>query len=136
MSVSRVRENLMHGLTGGGWKRSAGQGRSESCPGETPGRGAETYRRSTPPRQPPTLLRPGVSSAVFGYLSHYAWLRVGRWLGRKHHRSGWKDLRRRYCVDGWWPASEERSLFNPAKVSTTRYRYRGAVIPTPWPTMG
>jgi RNA-directed DNA polymerase len=80
--------------------------------------------------------RPGVSSAVFGYLSHYAWLRVGRWLCRKHHRSGWKDLRRRYCVDGWWPASEERSLFNPAKVSTTRYRYRGAVIPTPWPTMG
>ena len=80
--------------------------------------------------------RPGVSSAVFGYLSHYAWLRVGRWLCRKHHRSGWKDLRRRYCADGWWPASEERSLFNPAKVSTTRYRYRGAVIPTPWPTMG
>jgi len=51
----------MHGLTGGGWKRSAGQGRSESCPGETPGRGAETYRRSTPPRQPPTLLLPGRS---------------------------------------------------------------------------
>ena len=24
--------------------------------------------------------RPGVSSAVFGYLSYYAWLRVGRWL--------------------------------------------------------
>jgi len=80
--------------------------------------------------------RPGVSSAVFGYLSHYTWLQVGRWLRRKHHKSGWKDLRRRYCDDGWWPASEERSLFNPAKVSTTRYRYRGAVIPTPWPVMG
>jgi hypothetical protein len=23
-------------------------------------------------------------------------------------------------------------LFNPAKVTTTRYRYRGAQIPTPW----
>jgi RNA-directed DNA polymerase len=79
--------------------------------------------------------RPGVSSAVFHYLSYYTWLRVGRWLRRKHPKSGWKDLRRRYCGDGWWPASEERSLFNPAKVSTTRYRYRGAVIPTPWPAM-
>ena len=29
-----------------------------------------------------------------------------------------------------------RELFNPAKVRTTRYRYRGAVIPTPWPVTG
>jgi len=77
--------------------------------------------------------RPGVSSATFSYLSHYTWQQVIRWLRRKHHRTTWKDLRRRYCDDGWWPASDERSLFNPAKVSTTRYRYRGAVIPTPWP---
>jgi len=53
--VSRVRENRMHGSTGGGWKRSVGHGRSEMCLGETLGTGAETYRRSTPPRQPPTL---------------------------------------------------------------------------------
>ena len=79
--------------------------------------------------------RPGVSSAAFRYLSYYTWLQVGRWLRRKHPKSGWKDLRRRYCDDGWWPASEARSLFNPAKVSTSRYRYRGAVIPTPWPAM-
>jgi RNA-directed DNA polymerase len=26
--------------------------------------------------------RPGVSSAAFGYLSYYAWLRVGLWLRR------------------------------------------------------
>ena len=77
--------------------------------------------------------RPGVSSATFSYLSHYTWQQVSRWLRRKHHRTTWKDLRRRYCDDGWWPASDEGSLFNPAKVSTTRYRYRGAVIPTPWP---
>jgi RNA-directed DNA polymerase len=24
-------------------------------------------------------------------------------------------------------------LFNPEKVGTTRYRYRGSDIPTPWP---
>ncbi|MQA17067.1 MAG: hypothetical protein GEV09_23920 [Pseudonocardiaceae bacterium] len=45
----------MHGSTGGDWKRSVDHGRSESCSGETPSRSAETYRRSTPPRQSPTL---------------------------------------------------------------------------------
>jgi RNA-directed DNA polymerase len=39
----------------------------------------------------------------------------------------------RFCGGGWWPASAERELFNPAKVRTTRYRYRGSVIPPPWP---
>ncbi|AVH55133.1 MULTISPECIES: group II intron reverse transcriptase/maturase [Streptomyces] len=81
--------------------------------------------------------RPGVSSAAFGYLSFYTWQQVGRWLRRKHRRSSWKDLRHRYYKGGvWWPASEERSLFNPAKVGTTRYRYRGTKIPTPWPVTG
>jgi hypothetical protein len=81
----------MHGLTGGGWKRSAGQGRSESCPGETPGRGAETYRRSTPPRQPPTLLRYGNSARVLGQVGNYALWRLGLWLSKKgNRRHGWR----------------------------------------------
>jgi RNA-directed DNA polymerase len=80
--------------------------------------------------------QPGVSSAVFQYLSAYMWRRVMEWLRRKHRRITWKDLRRRYCDGQWWPASEDRELFNPAKVRTTRYRYRGTVIPTPWPTTG
>ena len=33
---------------------------------------------------------------------------------------------------GWWPTEGQVTLFNPAAVSTTRYRYRGAAIPTPW----
>jgi hypothetical protein len=37
---------------------------------------------------------------------------------------------------GWWPGTTERVLFNPAKVRTTRYRYRGAAIPSPWPAAG
>jgi RNA-directed DNA polymerase len=78
--------------------------------------------------------RPGVSSATFKYLSSYTWARVIRWLRRKHRRITVKELRRRFCGGGWWPGTEERSLFNPAKVSTTRYRYRGTVIPTPWPS--
>jgi RNA-directed DNA polymerase len=80
--------------------------------------------------------RPGVSSAAFGYLRQYAWRRVLGWLRRKHRRSTWKDIRRRYCGGGWWPASDDRELFNPAGVHTTRYRYRGKQIPTPWPVTG
>lgn len=80
--------------------------------------------------------RPGVSSVTFAYLSHYTWQTVGRWMRRKHRKSTWKEIRHRYCGGGWWPASENRELFNPAKVSTTRYRYRGTKIPAPWPIAG
>ena len=76
--------------------------------------------------------RPGVSAATFGYLGHHVWWKVGRWLRRKHPRITWEQLRRRYCGHGWWPTSPERQLFNPATVHTTRYQYRGAVIPSPW----
>jgi hypothetical protein len=61
-----------------------------------------------------------VSSCAFAYLSYYTWQQVGGWLRR--NRATWKDIRRRYCAAGWWAASEERQLFNPAKVTTTRYR--------------
>ncbi|MGQ4363570.1 group II intron reverse transcriptase/maturase [Streptomyces sp. SAS_272] len=80
--------------------------------------------------------RPGVSSATFQYLSSYTWSQVMKWLRRKHLRINRKDLRRLYCGGGWWPAGEERTLFDPGKVRTTRYRYRGTVIPSPWPTAG
>lgn len=80
--------------------------------------------------------RPGVSSTTFQYLSDYVWKRVVRWLYRKHAGFRWKDFRRRYCGGGTWPASDKRTLFDPGKVRTTRYRYRGAVIPTPWNAKG
>jgi RNA-directed DNA polymerase len=80
--------------------------------------------------------RPGVSYATFAYLSDYLWHAVWRWLLRKHPKTRWKEIRRRNCRVGSWPASEDRTLFNPVEVGTTRYRYRGAAIPTPWPTMG
>jgi RNA-directed DNA polymerase len=108
----------------------------------------KTLRRTVEPNQPlddllrrlnATLrgwcgyFRAGVSSAVFAYLSHYVWQTVWRWLRRKHRKSTWKQLRRRYCGGGWWPASEERELIDLEKIGTSRYRYRGAVIPSPWP---
>ncbi|MFC3898471.1 group II intron reverse transcriptase/maturase [Lentzea rhizosphaerae] len=78
--------------------------------------------------------RPGVSSVTFSYLSHYVWQTVWRWIRRKHNRTGWKELRHRYCGGGWWPTGQDRMLFDPEKMSTTRYRYRGSVIPSPWAT--
>ncbi|AEH09117.1 MULTISPECIES: group II intron reverse transcriptase/maturase [Protofrankia] len=77
--------------------------------------------------------RPGVSSVTFAYLKHYVFETVWRWIRRKHRRSTWKELRHRYCGGGWWPTGQSRELFDPEKVSTTRYRYRGSVIPSPWP---
>jgi len=81
-----------------------------------------------------TYFRPGVSSVAFNYLRAFTWQQVFRWLRRKHPRTNWKELRRRFTVAGWWPADGAVILFNPAAVSTTRYRYRGARIPSPWPS--
>ena len=78
--------------------------------------------------------RPGVSSVAFGYLRAFTWRQVIRWLRRKHPGITWKELRRRYCNGGWWPADGEVILFNPGAVRTTRYRYRGTKIPSPWPS--
>jgi RNA-directed DNA polymerase len=80
--------------------------------------------------------RPGVSSATFQHVSSYVWKRVMKWLKRKHRRTSWKELRRRYCDGRWWPASNERELFDPAKGGTARYRDRGTAIPSPWPVTG
>jgi len=79
-----------------------------------------------------TYFRPGVSSRAFQYLRAFTWRRVIGWLRRKHPKANWKQLRRRYLPDGWWPAEPKIRLFNPGAVTTTRYRYRGAAIPSPW----
>ena len=78
--------------------------------------------------------RHGVSSDTFGYLRHYTWWRVVRWLRRKHRRTGWKKLRARFLrYDGkTWVSDGTVELFDPMKVAVTRYRYRGNSIPTPW----
>ena len=73
----------------------------------------------------------GVSAATFGYLDAQVWRRVTHWLRKRHPRSTWADLRRRY-LPGWRPTEGEVTLFNPATVSVSRYRYRGAAIPSPW----
>ena len=79
------------------------------------------------------FFRPGVSSKTFQYLSAYVWRRVAGWIRRKHPGISRKEFRRRYGGGGWWPRGQELALFNAGLVTTTRYRYRGSVIPSPWP---
>ena len=95
---------------------------------------AETYRRPTPPRQPPTLLRHAVCKHTFGRLAHFVWWRVACWL-RTLHRWGWKDFRRRFTTPQgtWKPLSADGiTLFNIEAVPVTRYRWRANNIPSPW----
>ena len=80
--------------------------------------------------------RPGVSAAAFAGLARYTLDRFMRWARRKHRRVTVKTIRRRYCNGGWWPVTTEIGLFNPDKMRTTRYRYRGTAIPGPWPVSG
>jgi RNA-directed DNA polymerase len=78
--------------------------------------------------------RHGVSKATFDYLNAYSWRRVVIWLRHKHPRASWKWLRRRY-LPGWRPTEDDVTLLNPMSVPVTRYRYRAARIPSPWPSV-
>ena len=79
-----------------------------------------------------TYFRPGVSSAALQYLHAFVQQRVMNWLGRKYRQVSWSEIRRRYCPNGWWPAENGVALFDPRTVRTTRYRFRGTAIPSPW----
>lgn len=76
--------------------------------------------------------RHGVSKATFGYLADYTWHRVYNWLRRKHPHATWKFLRRRYLATGSWSEQGGIALLDCGAVKVSRYRYRGAAIPTPW----
>jgi RNA-directed DNA polymerase len=108
----------------------------------------KTLCRSIEPNQPLDVLprrvnsklrgwagcfKAGVSSAVFSYLSHYTWKTVWRRLLRKHRTLTRTQIRRRQFGGGWWPAGDRYELIDLQKIGTTRYRYRGSVIPSPWP---
>jgi len=68
---------------------------------------------------------------TFAYLGNYTWWRVMRWLRKKHPKLTWKQLRRRYFGTGGIQA-RGITLYNPASMRILRYRYRGALICTPW----
>nr|WP_276969831.1 group II intron maturase-specific domain-containing protein [Ferrimicrobium acidiphilum] len=76
--------------------------------------------------------RHGVSKDSFAYLHQYTWLRVVHWLRRKYRRANWGWLRRHYLANAWMPEQDGEVLFDCRSVQVTRYRYRGAAIPSPW----
>jgi RNA-directed DNA polymerase len=79
--------------------------------------------------------RYGVSKRTFDYLGQFTWNRVLRWLRRKHPKASWGWLRRRY-LPRWWPTHGKTALLRCGQVTVSRYRYRGAQIPTPWTATG
>jgi RNA-directed DNA polymerase len=74
----------------------------------------------------------GSSSGTFGYLNHYMWWRVARWLRKRHGRLSWRTLQRRVFTDGYRIVADGMELFNPASVATVKNRWRGHHIPSPW----
>jgi RNA-directed DNA polymerase len=80
-----------------------------------------------------TYFRHGVSKATFHYLDQYTWHRVVRWIRRRHNKTKWDLLWRRFLPNRR-PVEDGVVLFQPQTVTVSRYRYRAANIPTPWPT--
>jgi RNA-directed DNA polymerase len=78
--------------------------------------------------------RHAVAKTAFRRLAHFVWNRVVRWWRTLHHWT-WKEFRRRFTTPQgrWKPLSAEGTvLFDLAAVPVSRYRYRGAAIPSPW----
>jgi RNA-directed DNA polymerase len=73
----------------------------------------------------------GVSKRTFSYLDHFAFWRIVGWLKKRHPNLGMRTLVRRH-LPGWRIAAGGIEFFRATRVSVTRYRYRGARIPTPW----
>jgi RNA-directed DNA polymerase len=75
--------------------------------------------------------RHGVSARTFGYLDHFTWWRIFGWRRKRHAGLNKGDLVRRH-LQNWEVRDGHIEMFRPQKVAITRYRYRGAQIPTPW----
>ena len=75
-----------------------------------------------------------MSARVFHHLDNHAWWRIVGWIRAKHKgktRLGWKELRRRFCDQGWRLAYEGAVFTGASSVAVTRYRYRGSTIRDP-----
>jgi len=75
----------------------------------------------------------GVSKRTFSYLYHFTWWRIVGWLRKRHHGLGGGTFRRR-VIPNWEIRDGKTELLRPDQIAVTRYRYRGAQIPTPWST--
>jgi RNA-directed DNA polymerase len=75
--------------------------------------------------------RHGVSARTFSYLDHFTWWRIFGWIRKRHAGLNKGTLVHRH-LPNWEMRDGQMEMFRPQKVSITRYRYRGARIPTPW----
>lgn len=75
--------------------------------------------------------RHGVSSRTFSYLDHFAWWRIVGWLRKRHLGLNWGTLYRRF-LPNWQIKDGRTEMFRPQEMAISRYRFRGARIPTPW----
>lgn len=73
----------------------------------------------------------GVSKRTFSYVDHVAWWRVVGWMRKRHLGLSWGTFCRRF-LPGWQIRDGRTAMFRAYTVEVTRYRYRGAKIPTPW----
>ena len=76
-----------------------------------------------------------MSKATFSAVDYYAWGRLMRWIRARYAgKTGlsMKELRRRFCDQGWRIAYNGVVFTGASSVAVTRYRYRGNTIPTPW----
>jgi RNA-directed DNA polymerase len=81
------------------------------------------------------FFRYGVSKAVFSAVDSHTWGRLMRWIRAKYAGKtglGMKELRRRFCDQGWRIAHNGVAFTGASSVTVTRYRYRGNTIATPW----
>ncbi|KAA9160559.1 RNA-directed DNA polymerase [Amycolatopsis acidicola] len=68
--------------------------------------------------------RHGVSKATFGYLDMFAWRRVTAWLRKRHPRTNWEQLYRKFLAGrpGNRPLENGIVMFDAATLEVTRYR--------------
>jgi RNA-directed DNA polymerase len=79
--------------------------------------------------------RHGASKATFCAIDSFVWERLMRWIRAKYAGKAelsMKELRRRFCDQGWRFAHNGVAFTGASSVAVTRYRCRGSVIPTPW----
>jgi RNA-directed DNA polymerase len=79
--------------------------------------------------------RHGVSARAFHDLDTHAWWRIVGWIRAKYQgksRMSRKELRRRFCDQGWRLAHDGVVFTGASSVAVTRYRYRGSRIAAPW----
>jgi RNA-directed DNA polymerase len=79
--------------------------------------------------------RHGASKATFSAIDSFVWERLMRWIRGKYAGKtelSMKELRRRFCDQGWRFAHNGVVFTGASSVAVTRYRCRGSTIATPW----